>query len=201
MTYGSRSEKEEVDSDFIPHAEEEEEEEEDEADMDFVPEVRHARRRQTTRITRPTPLPTTFGFAPSYAALSLPALLLAATATPVYQPSFPADGHFSAPVVAFAEDMFKLEEGEAVLDLIARPLSEAVLQETSQCDLPSLLRNFRLSDLSEVNGANAHAIEKDFYDTIRPGKFRANRWVLDPRPTIFRPTNPDYKELAGMGPY
>lgn len=196
MTDGSHSEKEEADTDFIPHAEEEDDEE---ADMDFVPEARHARRRQTMRVNRPTPLPTTFDYAPSYAALSLPALLLAAA--PMYQPSFPADSHFSAPVVAFAEGMFELVEGEAVLDLIARPLSEAVLQETSQCSLPSLLRNFRLSDLSEVNGANAHAIERDFYETVRPGKFRANRWVLDPRPTIFRPTNPDYKELAGMGPY
>jgi len=201
MTDGSHSEKEEADTDFIPHAEEEEEEEEEEADTDFVPEVRHARRHQTMRINRPTPLPTTFYYAPSYAAFSLPALLLTAMAAPVCQPSLPAGRHLAAPVVNFTEDMFELEEGEAVLDFIVGPLSEAVLQRTSQYSLSSLLRNFRLSDLSEVNGANAHAIEKDFYETVRPGKFRANRWVLDPRPTIFRHTNPDYKELAGMGPY
>lgn len=139
--------------------------------------------------------------APSYPALSLSDLLLSATDVPIHQSSLPAARHFAAPIVDTTEEMVELEEGEAILDLIVRPLSDAVLQRTSRCSLPSLLRNFRLSDLSEVNGANAHAIEKDFYDTIRPGRFRAHRWVLDPRHTIFRPSNPDYKELAGMGPH
>lgn len=147
------------------------------------------------------PFPAPFYYAPSYPDLSLSDLLLAASAVPVDQPFLPAAHHPAAPVVNSTEDMVELEEGEAVLELAIGPFSEAVLRKTSRCSLPSLLRNFRLSDLSEVNGADAHAIEKDFHDTIRPGRFRANRWVLDPRPTIFRPTNPDYKEIAAMGPY
>lgn len=96
--------------------------------------------------------------------------------------------------------MADLMEGESVLDFAVRPLSEAVLQTTSQRSLRSLLRNVRVADLAEVNGAEAHAIEKEAYDTVRPGKFVNGRWVLDPRSTIFRPTNPDYKTLAEMGP-
>jgi hypothetical protein len=96
--------------------------------------------------------------------------------------------------------MADLMEDESVLDFAVRPLSEAVLQATSQRSLRSLLSNFQVSDLSEVNGANAHAMEKEAYDTVRPGKFVNGRWVLDPRSTIFRPTNPDYKALAEMGP-
>ena len=162
-------------------------------------------------IHHPPPFPTQFYHAPSHpapfyyappcSALSLSDILLNAMAVPVRQPFLPAARHSAAPVVDTIEEMVELEEGEAILDLVIGPLSEAVLKRTSQCSLPSLLRNFRLSDLSEVNGATAHAIEKDFYDTIRPGRFRAHRWVPDPRHTIFRPSNPDYKELAGMGPY
>ncbi|CAD0108587.1 unnamed protein product [Aureobasidium uvarum] len=64
-----------------------------------------------------------------------------------------------------------------------------------------MLRNFRVFDLSEVNGARTHAIEKEAYDSVRPGKLFNNRWVLNPRPNLFRPTNPEYKEVVEMGPF
>ena len=96
--------------------------------------------------------------------------------------------------------MTELEEHELILDLAVNPLSEAVLLFTSQSSLSSLLSNFRLADLSDVNGARAHAMEKEAYDAVRPGKTINGRWVLDPRATIFRPTNPDYKAIAEMGP-
>lgn len=96
--------------------------------------------------------------------------------------------------------MADLMEGESVLGFAVRSSSEAVLQTTSLCSLRSLLRNFRVADLSEVNGPKAHAIEKEAYDNVRPGKFVNGRWVLGPRSTIFRPTNPYYRALAEMGP-
>jgi hypothetical protein len=96
--------------------------------------------------------------------------------------------------------MAELMEGEFVLDLLVGPLPETVLRKTSQRSLPSLLRNFWVSDLSEVNGGRAHAVEKEAYDLVRPGKVVNGRWVLDPRNNVFRPTNPEYRVLAGMGP-
>lgn len=88
--------------------------------------------------------------APPDSALSLSDILLTATAIPNQQPSLPVGRHFAAPIVDPAEEIFELEEGEAILDLVIGSLSEAVLQRTSQCSLPSLLRNFRLSDLSTL---------------------------------------------------
>ncbi|CAD0095081.1 unnamed protein product [Aureobasidium vineae] len=161
--------------------------EEGEVDPDFVSEVTRAadedhvaaqsnaqeapkkkraptKRRQTTKVNKTTPHPTA----------SLSAALLAV-----------------ASVVDLVSDMTDLVQHEFILDFVAGPASEAVLQSTSQNSLSSMLKNFRVSDLSEVNGARAHAIEKGAYDSVRPGKLVNNRWVLNPRPIIFRPTNPE----------
>lgn len=102
--------------------------------------------------------------------------------------------------VGMIDDMTDLVQHESVLDFVVSPLYEAILHSTSQKSLSSMLRNFRVTDLSEVNGAGAHAIEKEAYDSVRPSKFINGRRVLDPRPVIFRPTNPAYKEIVDLGP-
>ncbi|KAI5250029.1 hypothetical protein E4T42_05064 [Aureobasidium subglaciale] len=61
----------------------------------------------------------------------------------------------------------------------------------------SLLKNFRLADLSDISGLVAHTAEKEAYDLVRPGKVVSGRWVLMPRPTMFRPTNPEFQKYAG----
>lgn len=66
-----------------------------------------------------------------YSALSLSDILLTATAIPNQQPSLPVGRHFTDPIVDSAEEIFELEEGETVLDLVVGPLSETVLQRTS----------------------------------------------------------------------
>ncbi|KAI5198026.1 hypothetical protein E4T39_06962 [Aureobasidium subglaciale] len=64
----------------------------------------------------------------------------------------------------------------------------------------SLLRNIRLADLSEVSGLVAHTTEKEAYDFVRPGKVVAGRWVLEPRPILFRPTNPEFQKYVNIEP-
>ncbi|KAG9529453.1 hypothetical protein KCU93_g3478, partial [Aureobasidium melanogenum] len=132
-----------------------------------------ARRRQTPKIDKNTPLPAHY----------LPGVPLSA-----------------ALVAGMADYMTDLVQHEYLLDFFVSPLSEAVLRSTSQSSLSSMLRNFRVTDLSEVNGAGAHAMEKEAYDSVRPSKVINGRRVLDPRPTIFRPTNPAYKEIVDLGP-
>ncbi|KAH0394384.1 hypothetical protein KCU89_g11421, partial [Aureobasidium melanogenum] len=130
-----------------------------------------ARRRQTSKINKDTPLPANY-----LSGVPLSAALVA----------------------GIADYMTDLVQHESLLDFVVSPLSEAVLRSTSQSSLSSMLRNFRVTDLSEVNGAGAHAMEKEAYDSVRPSKVINDRRVLDPRPNIFRPTNPAYKEIVDL---
>ncbi|KAH0360227.1 hypothetical protein KCU65_g9539, partial [Aureobasidium melanogenum] len=171
----------EVDPDFVPEATRTADEDHvgvqklaQEAQMALKQQRRApARRRQTSKVNRTTPLP----------ANALPGVLL------------PADL-----VVGMIDDMTDLVQHESILDFVVEPLSEAILQSTSQQSLSSMLINFRVRDLSEVNGAGAHAMEKEAYDSVRPSKFINGRRVLDPRHVIFRPSNPAYKEIVDLGP-
>ncbi|KAH0270505.1 hypothetical protein KCU91_g8010, partial [Aureobasidium melanogenum] len=171
---------EEVDPDFIPEADRA-------ADEDHVGVQRLAqkvqmaptqrrlptKRRQTSKVNKITTI----------------------LANPLSHDSLPA-----ALVIGMIDDMTDLFQHESILDFSVGPLSEAVLQSTSQKSLSSMLRNFRVDDLSEVNGARAHAMEKEAYDSVRPSKFINGRWVLDPRPIIFRPSDPAYREIVDLGP-
>ena len=170
----------EVDPDFVPEANCTTDEDHvgvqrlaQEAQM--APKQRRAptKRRQTTKVNKTT----------SLAANPLPTAPLPAPLA-----------------VGMIDHMTDLVQHESILDFVVDPLPEAVLQSTSQKSLSSMLRNFRVSDLSEVNGAGAHAIEKEAYDSVRPRKVINGRRVLDPRPVIFRPTNPAYKEIIDLGP-
>jgi hypothetical protein len=211
------SEETEIDPDFVP------EPEEVEVDPDFRPDAPRTQRRQITKVNKTVPLPvasynaqmqpvTSFS-APSQPVFSLSALHPAPTLNTFPRQSRPAadlDVYITQFVpsclpadwypAGIVNEVVELMEGEFVLDLTTGPLSETVLLATSQSSLPSLLRNFWVSDLVEINGARAHAVEKEAYDLVRPGKVVNGRWVLDPRNNIFRPTNPEYKALAGMGP-
>jgi hypothetical protein len=201
------SEETEIDPDFIPELEEVE------VDPDFMPEAPRTQRRQITKVNKAVPHPVASYHAQTQPVISLsdlhpvpalnpfprqsrPAADLDAFVTQLFDYCIPP-GWVSPDVVG---DMAELVEGEFVLDLAIGPLSETVLLATSQSSLPSLLRNFWVSNLVEVNGERAHAVEKAAYDLVRPGKIVNWRWVLDPRNNIFRPTNPEYKALAGMGP-
>lgn len=170
----------EVDPDFVPEANCTADEDHvavqrlaQEAQMAPKPRRAPTKRRQTTKVDKNTPLP-----ANSLPGAPLPAPL----------------------AVGIVDDMTDLVQHESNLDFVVGPLSEAVLQSTSQKSLSSMLRNLRVTDLSEVNGAGAHAIEKEAYDSVRPSKIINGRRVLDPRPIIFRPTNPAYKEIVDLGP-
>ncbi|KAG9856050.1 hypothetical protein KCU98_g1232, partial [Aureobasidium melanogenum] len=170
----------EVDPDFTPEANRTADEDHvgvqrlaQEAQMAPKQRCAPARRRQTSKVNKTTPIP----------------------ANPLHGVPFP-----SALVVGMVDYMSDLVQHESILDFVVSPLSETVLQSTSQKSLSSMLRNFRVNDLSEVNGAGAHAMEKEAYDLVRPSKVINGRRVLDPRPTIFRPSNPDYKEIVDLGP-
>jgi hypothetical protein len=187
--------------------------EEAEVDPDFFPEMTRTQRRQTTKVKKIKSLPVAGYHAQTQPTTSLSALYFGLALIPLPRQSLPAAhidtfvtqlvasclpaGWFSADGV---NDVAELEEGEFVVDLLVDPVSEIVMQRTSQRSLASLLRNFWVSDLSEINGGRAHAAEKKAYGLVRPGKVVNGRWVLDPRNNIFRPTNPEYKALAGMGP-
>jgi hypothetical protein len=173
--------------------------EEGEIDAEFIPEAEHAQRRQTTKVNKFTPLPAASYHAPPPPAISLPALLLSPAAGSAPQQPLPA-APVPAPPAINVVDMADLAEDEFILDLAIGPLSETVLLATSQSSLSSMLRNFWVSDLSEVNGARAHAVEKEAYDRVRPGKTVNGRWVLNPRHNMFRPSNPEYEVIAEMGP-
>ncbi|KAG9695528.1 hypothetical protein KCU95_g8475, partial [Aureobasidium melanogenum] len=171
---------EEVDPDFIPEADRAADEDHVGAQrlaqkVQMAPKQRRlpTKRRQTPKVNKITTI----------------------FANPLSHDSLPA-----ALVIGMIDDMTDLVQHESILDFSVGPLSEAVLQSTSQKSLSSMLRNFRVDDLSEVNGARAHAMEKEAYDSVRPSKFINGRWVLDPRPIIFRPSNPAYREIVDLGP-
>lgn len=140
----------EVDPDFTPEAN-------PTADEDHVgvqrlaqevlmaPKQRYAPARcgQTSKVNKNTPLPANF-----VSGVPLPAALVA----------------------GMADYMTDLVQHESLLDLVVSPLLEEVLRSTSQSSLSSMLRNFRVTDLSEINGAGAHAMEKEAYDSVRPSK-------------------------------
>jgi hypothetical protein len=174
--------------------------EEGEVDADFIPEAEHVQRRQTTKVNKFTPLPAASHHALPPPAISLHDFLLSLAAGPAPQQFFSAAPLPAAPAINIVDDMADLVEDEFILDLAIGPLSETVLLATSQSSLSSMLRNFWVSDLSEVNGARAHAVEKEAYDLVRPGKTVNGRWVLDPRHNMFRPSNREYKVIAEMGP-
>ncbi|KAK6000508.1 hypothetical protein QM012_003754 [Aureobasidium pullulans] len=170
----------EVDPDFVPEAYRTADE--DHVDVQrlaqeaqMTPKQRRApiKRHRTTKVDNTTPFPGN----------SLPVATLSALLA-----------------VGMIDDMTDLVQHESILDFVVGPLSVAILQSTSQKSLSSMLTNFRVNDLSEVNGAGAHAIEKEAYDSVRPSKIINGRRVLDPRPIVFRPTNPAYKEIVDMGP-
>lgn len=140
----------------------------------MAPKQRLARRkrRQTIKIDRNTPVPS----------------------KPLPRAPLPAPL-----VVSMIDGMADLVQHESILDFVVSLLPEAILQSTSQKSLSSMLRNFRVNDLSEVVRAEAGPLETEVSDSFRPSKFTNWRLVLDPCPIIFRPINPAYKEIVRLG--